>query len=130
MLAGLSSHFWTPDFTPAQAAARYRDYAEDLGGCTIAEVEVAIRDYRLKPKIPGKMKPFPGSDDLLEMIVANRKHRKDLERLGGPVKVDSRPLCWWSRPPEQWKPHWREEDIPEPSRETYYGLKAKRAGAR
>lgn len=128
MLAALSSHFWTPDFTPAQAAARYRDYAEDLGGCTIAEIEVAIREYRLKPKIPGKMKPFPGSDDLLELICANRKHRAQIERLGDPVKLDSRPLVWWSKPPEMWKPHWREDEIPETARETYYAIKAKRQG--
>lgn len=128
MLMALASHFWRPDFSPAQAAQMFKDYAEDLGGCTIAEIEVAIREYRLKPKIPGKMKPFPGSDDLLELICANRKHRAQIERLGDPVKLDSRPLVWWSKPPEMWKPHWREDEIPETARETYYAIKAKRQG--
>lgn len=127
MLAALASHFYRPDFTPAQAAQMYRDYAEDLGGCTIAEIEVAIREYRLRPKIPGKMKPFPGSDDLLELVIANRKHRAEVERLGNAVRVDSRPIYWWGQPRERWKPHWREEDIPEAAREVYYKLKEKRA---
>lgn len=127
MLTALAAHFWRPDLTPAQDARRYADYAEDLGGCTIAEIEVAIREYRLKPKIPGKMKPFPGSDDLLELVIANRKHRAEVERLGNAVHVDSRPLCWWTRPMDQWKPHWREEDIPEAARDVYYKLKAMRA---
>jgi hypothetical protein len=112
MLAGLSSHFWTPDYTPAQAAARFKDYCDDLGGCTIAEVEIAIRDYRLQPKIPGKMKPFPGTDDLLALVQANRKHRAELERLGKPVKVSSRPLMWWHRPIDRWNPEWQESDVP------------------
>lgn len=113
MLAGLSSHFWTPDFTPAQAAARFKDYTEDLGGCTVAEIEIAIRDYRLKPKIPGKMKPFPGTDDLLEIVQANRKHRRELDRK--PVKLqfgDSRPILWWMQAKQLWKPHWSESQVP------------------
>src|SRR5688572_22248535 len=60
MLGQLGSHFWRPDFTPAQVSHLIKDYAGDLASCTIPEIEVAIRDYRLQPKIPGKMKPFPG----------------------------------------------------------------------
>lgn len=112
MLMALASHFWRPDFSPAQAAQVFKDYADDLGGCTIAEIENAIRDYRLQPKIPGKMKPFPGSDDLLGLVVANRKHRADLERLGAPVKLVSRPIRWWSKPRSMWAAHWRECDVP------------------
>jgi hypothetical protein len=113
MLASLSSHFWTPDFTPAQAAARFKDYCEDLGGCTIQEVEIAIRDYRLRPKIPGKMKPFPGADDLLELVIANRKHRAELDRIGKPVAVRQyRPLMWWHKPLDHWNADWREHEVP------------------
>lgn len=112
MLAGLSSHFWTPDFTPAQAAARYRDYTDDLAGCTIAEIEVAIREYRLRPKIPGRMKPFPGSDDLLEIVQANRKHRREVENMGRPVRQESRPIWWWAQSRKLWQAHWRESEVP------------------
>lgn len=112
-MTALASHFWRPDFKPAQAAQMYKDYAEDLAGCTIAEVEVAIREYRLRPKIPGKMKPFPGSDDLLEIVRANRKHRQELDRIGKPAAVaDPRPLKWWFKPKGMWSAHWRESEVP------------------
>lgn len=128
MLTALSSHFWRPDFSPAQAAQMFKDYADDLAGCTIAEIEVAIREYRLKPKIPGKMKPFPGSDDLLGLIVANRKHREELTRIGPKVISGSRPNIWWTQPPYLWKSNWREEDIPKAEQPRFYALlKAKRA---
>lgn len=114
MLMALASHFWRPDFSPAQSAQMFKDYADDLGGCTIAEIELAIRDYRLKPKIPGKMKPFPGTDDLLELVQAHRKHRRDMERYA-PVRYqfgDSRPLMWWHIPKARWEAHWRESEVP------------------
>jgi hypothetical protein len=130
MLAGLSSHFWTPDFTPAQAAARFKDYTDDLGGCTVAEIEIAIRDYRLQPKIPGKMKPFPGTDDLLALVRAQRKHRADLAKVK-PAKLEygeTRPHMWWTKPPKLWQPHWQESEIPEAHREAFRRrMDAKRA---
>lgn len=129
MLVGLSSHFWTPDFTPAQAAARFKDYCDDLGGCTVAEIEIAIRDYRLQPKIPGKMKPFPGTDDLMALVRAQRKHRADMDKLK-PARTetgDSRPNMWWCKSKALWAPHWREDEIPARYREQYDIIKAKQA---
>lgn len=113
MLTQLSSHFWRPDFGPSQMAALFADYASDLGGCTIQEIEIAIRDYRLQPKIPGKMKPFPGSDDLLALVRAHRKHRAELERIGRPIAgLRSRPLMWWHKPLDHWNADWREHEVP------------------
>lgn len=109
MLMALASHYWRPDFSPAQAASLYSDFAEDLSDCLIAEIEVAIREYRRDPA----NKFFPKSADLRGIIGANRKHRKDLERLGNPIKdFDSRPHFWWGQRRQWWQPHWRESDIP------------------
>ena len=125
MLTALASHFWTPDFTPAQAAARFKDYTDDLADCTLVEIEVAIREYRLQPKIPGKFKPFPGSDDLRALVLADRKHRKEMDDLGPPIKNrESRPLRWWEQRRRFWKPHWTEDEIPAHERPTYDKLKA------
>ncbi len=107
-LTALSSHYWRPDFSPAQAGMLIADYCADLSACRVDEIEVACREYRLNPK----NQFFPKSAQLREIIFANRKHREELDKLGAPVKVDSRPIRWWSQSRKFWQPHWREADVP------------------
>ena len=45
-LIRLGSHYWTPDFTRAQANSLLADYLEDLAHCTITQLEVACREWR------------------------------------------------------------------------------------
>lgn len=109
MLAKLASHYWRPDFSPAQAASMTADYADDLGDCTIPEIEIAIIEYRRDPA----NQFFPKSAQLRAIIAANRKHRADLDRIGPPItSVQNRPICWWMKPRALWQPHWRESDVP------------------
>lgn len=46
MLMQLSSHYYRPDFSPAQAKSLIGDMVEDLAEYTIQDVEQAIRAYR------------------------------------------------------------------------------------
>jgi len=108
MLAQLASHYWRPDFSPAQAAGLTADYCEDLADCTVAEIEVAIRDYRRG----ADNQFFPKIGQLRDLIATDRKHRAELERLGKPVRVSSRPLMWWHRPKDRWNPEWAESQVP------------------
>lgn len=113
MLMRLASHYWRPDFSPNQVNEMLADYAADLGSCDLTEIEIAIAEYRRTPVTPGRLKVFPGSDILLALVLAHRKHRADLEKLGPPIKeFDSRPICWWMQPKTLWQPHWRESEVP------------------
>lgn len=108
ILTALSSHYWRPDFSPAQAASMIADYCEDLSACRVDEIEVAVREYRLD----SNNKFFPKSSDLRDIVFANRKHRAELDRIGNPVQVTSRPLKWWYRPKQRWNSDWLESDVP------------------
>lgn len=109
MLTALSSHYWRPDFSPAQAGSLIADYCEDLADCMVAEIEIAIREYRRS-----NQKFFPKIGQLRDIIAANRKHRADLEKVA-PAKLqfgDTRPIMWWRLPRALWQRHWRVSDIP------------------
>lgn len=108
ILTALSSHYWRPDFSPTQVGYLIADYCQDLAICRLDEIEIAIREYRLNPK----EKFYPKSSQLREIVFANRKHRKELERLGPKVTVLPRPIRWWDKPRSLWGAEWREEDIP------------------
>lgn len=106
MLTALSSHYWRPDFSPAQAAHLIADYCADLADCRLDELEVAIREYRRSEE-----KFFPKIAQLREIVFANRKHRRELSRIGQPVRTACRPIRWWDRPRDRWNADWREADI-------------------
>lgn len=108
MLTALSSHYWRPDFSPAQAAALIADYCEDLADCRLDELDVAIREYRR-----GDHKFFPKIGQLREIVFENRKHRHELAKLGAPLRhVKTRPIFWWSQSRKLWNSEWQESEVP------------------
>lgn len=110
MLMALASHYWRPDFSPSQAAQLVADFVEDLIEFPLAEIEIAILEYRRGAE--NEFFPKPGK--LRKIIIGNRSHRAQLERLGdGAGKRDTRPCRWWGINRRLWKPHWRESDVPE-----------------
>ena len=125
MLAKLASHYWRPDFSPAQSAALIADYADDLGDCRLTEIELAIRTWRMD----AKNQFFPKSAQLRALVLDYREHRAELDKMpptsGKWEFGDSRPYYWWQRQRRFWKPHWREEEIPEAHRANYARWKAK-----
>lgn len=127
MLARLATHYHRPDFGPAQVKLMILDFIEDLSDYTVAEIEIAVRDYRRNPE----NKFFPKTADLRETCTANRKERASAVGGGGPKLVpqfgESRPMRWWDKPKQLWRSHWREEEIPEAEQATYYARKAKLA---
>lgn len=125
MLTALSSHYWRPDFSPAQAALLIVDYCRDLADCTLLELDAAIADYRR-----GQEKFFPKIGDLRALVFASRKDFRDMERVGKraiPEFGDSRPALWWMQAPYLRRSPWRVEDIPAEHRAAFNArLAAKR----
>jgi hypothetical protein len=86
---------------------------DDLQEYRIPDIEIAIRDYRQLVTPPGKVKYFPDSGQLRGIIIANLKHRAEVERIGKPVTIrKSRPLMWWHKPLDHWNADWREHEVP------------------
>lgn len=81
------------------------DMAADLGDYTVAEVEVAIRRYRLD----ASKRFFPRAAELLALMpraVAETPTNPAAFEFG-----DSRPSGWEYSRKRYWKPHWRAEDL-------------------
>ena len=120
-LLQLGSHFWTPDFTRAQARALLADYLDDLGKFSINEVEVACRDWRRDVKNT----KFPRAAQICALIEQDRKDRRErkasTDKGFKPSAMDKRPypdgqsraILWWHLPRKLWKPEWRESDVPD-----------------
>jgi hypothetical protein len=132
MLMRLASHYYRPDFTPAQAAARMDDMVRDLEEFYSCDVDAAITNYRRDAKSKG----FPTSGVLRQLARDARFMREQPERAAssGNQRVkfefgDSRPQMWWTQNRILWKPHWREDEIPAEWRENYFTIKAKREKA-
>lgn len=123
MLIQLSSHYYRPDFTKAQAKSLIDDMVQDLACFQMQEVEVAIRRYRQD----AARKFFPRSADLRELVLADQRER----RAGAsgkrvqPQFGESRPLMWWKQERRLWRPQWRENEIPAEWKENYFALKLK-----
>lgn len=110
LLGRLAVHYYRPDFTPAAAKSMVEDMADDLGEFTLAEIEVAIRAYRLD----ASERFFPRSANLRELVLAERSARRE-SATGAECKIqfgESRPLMWWTKPKTLWARHWREGEIP------------------
>lgn len=125
-LLKLGSHYWTPDFTPAQAKHLLADYIEDLEAVTLAEVEIACRNWRRGVA----NKKFPRVAELLDGVQAYRRERaQEAQRRPQTASEYSdgmgRPLMWWYSSRALWKLHWRESDIPAHARPGYDAWKAK-----
>ena len=103
-LLQLGSHYWTPDFTPAQAKHLLADYLEDLALFGVREVEIACRSWRQDTK----NKRFPRAAELIQRIRDYRAPKSDNKKpaFGG------RPILWWMQPKEIWPLHWRETEVP------------------
>lgn len=87
------------------------DMAADLGDCTQAQVEVAIRKYRLD----ASKRFFPRSADLRDLVLEDCAQRRASTESRATIESEfgeSRPLMWWSLPKMLWKSHWRENEIP------------------
>lgn len=117
-LARMAIHFYRPDFTEQHAKLLIQDYVTDLSDLDTCDVETAIRTYRQAPPQPGKPKYFPDSATLRQLAVAAAKDRILMSRPLKPL-TDSRPIMWWLRPQESWKPNWRESDIPQDEMATF-----------
>lgn len=87
------------------------DYAEDMGHCTIAEIEVAVREYRRS----AENQFFPKVGQLLEIIMSNRKHRAEVGPSGPrlvPEFGKPRPTAWWMQAKQLWQADWKESEVP------------------
>jgi len=115
LLTQLASHYYRPDFTPAQAQALLTDLADDLAEFTIFDVENAIRDYRRDPA----ERFFPTSGKLRALAAQSRRERINSTSKPLPVSRDLRPLMWWLQPKRFWKSHWSADDIPPNERAGY-----------
>ena len=119
MLSKLAVHYYRPDFNEGQARSLIADMVQDLSEFSVGEIEAAIAAYRQAPPPPGKQKYFPDSGALRQLAAAERRHRQEVSERAPLCNFDSRPCAWWYQPKNRWKPHWREEDIPDDKREAY-----------
>lgn len=108
-LTALASHYYRPDFSPAQAQQLIADMVEDLEEFTIAEIEVAVRNYRRNPE----NRFFPRAADLRGLVLGDRKERRISASKPGivPEFGDHRPLAWETLPRRYWQPHWKADDL-------------------
>lgn len=130
MLSMLALNYYRPSFTEGQARQLINTMISDLEEFPLPEIDMAIKLYRQQPAAPGKDKFFPDISVLRNIIMVGQRERAALDRdqKGKPkIYQESRPLMWWFHRKRFWKPHWREEDIPEDRREQYETIKAKRA---
>lgn len=105
----------------------FADFVEDLTEFTVEEIETACRLYRQD----GTKQFFPKPGELRSVALKERSDRIAIERLGPPIKnFDSRPIMWWMRRREAWKPHWRESEIPAEEFPAYRKLQERGAAPR
>jgi hypothetical protein len=125
LLSRLAVHFYRPDFTENQAKSLILDMVEDLGEFAVCDVETAIREYRRDPEA----RFFPRSGELCKRCYQARYEREQADKRAattpeppgehhpvaqrGPEFGEFRPLMWWGLPKALWKPHWRDEEIPD-----------------
>lgn len=117
LLAKLAVHYYRPNFTENQAKSLIGDLVEDICEFSVAQIEVAIRQYRQA----ASSKYFPTSGQLREILFANKKHADEMATKwvgseGKPLVPqfgESRPHFWWMKPRQLWQVHWREDEIPE-----------------
>ena len=67
-LIRLGSHYWTPDFTRAQANSLLADYIDDLTDCTVTQLEVACREWRRN----AENTRFPRSAELVRAVFGSK----------------------------------------------------------
>lgn len=109
LLMKLGSHFWTPDFTPAQAKHLLKDYLEDLEKYRPMELDRFCRVWRTNPG----NKSFPKVGQVIQGLNSIRQDVTDAAAAGKRPKHVSRPLMWWHRPIDRWDASWRECDVPD-----------------
>jgi len=124
-LLRLGSHYWTPDFTPAQAKHLLADYIEDLESAFLPDLDAACAYWRRKPDA----KRFPKIGELLAIVSDRRRERMDTEKSSPSTFQfgESRPVMWWCLPPNIWKRHWHESEIPADQWDRYAFIKEKRS---
>lgn len=113
ILSRLAIHYYRPDFTEGQAKLLIADMVEDLREYSPDVVADACSEYRRK----ADSKFFPNSGTLRALALEIVKHRNEAAKKLRPLP-DSRPLCWWLKPRNQWKTHWHESEIPRDQRFT------------
>lgn len=103
-IAKLAVHYYRPDFTPEHAKLLFADFAEDLRDYPIDRIEDACRAYRRDPE--NRFFPTPG-----QLRAYIPKPPVDT----GPkvLPYSARPTAWWMMPREQWRPEWRDAEVPE-----------------
>lgn len=84
-LLQLGSHYWTPDFTPAQAELMLGDYIEDLADCRLQDLETACRAWRRN----FENKRFPRSSELLRSIFGEPSARARLPTFCGHPQLEA-----------------------------------------
>lgn len=108
MLMQLASHYYRPDFTPAQVAQLMADMVADLEEFNLAEVEVSVRHYRRD----AEKRFFPRAADLRDLILRERRDRAGTHgRQARPEFGDHRPLDWEYVRKRFWAKHWRADDL-------------------
>lgn len=106
ILLKLGSHFWTPDFTPAQAKHLLADYIEDLQKYRAPELVTFAHEWRTNPKNT----KFPRVGDVIAGLERNRADVTARAEFR-PISA-TRPLMWWHRPKDRWYADWSEDDVP------------------
>jgi len=108
LLSRLAVHYYRPDFTQSQSHLLIEDMLEDLQAYPVAEVEVAIRTYRLD----ASQKFFPRAASLIAIIDAERRHRAQVNKPRAQAEFgDSRPCDWEYTRKQFWEPHWHADDL-------------------
>lgn len=134
MLYRLIPHFPRIDLTQEQITSKFRDMTEDLAPYTLPEIDVAIRQFRTDPK----NKFYPGSGALIDLILRERRDRRDMARAPGtpgrtPFEFgDSRPSAWEYQRKRFWASHWSADDLNkarDPERRARYDAWLKRVKA-
>jgi hypothetical protein len=116
LLSRLAVHYFRPDFTEGHAKLLIEDYVQDLAGCSVADVEHAIKVYRTTPAPNGKSKYFPDVATLLQ-IASQKAQERAARQTAQRALPDSRPSFWWLQ--DHWKPHWQESEIPAEHADAY-----------
>lgn len=111
LLMRLAMNYYRPDFTEGQAKLMVKDMVGDLDTYHVNEIDVAIQKYRRD----ASNRFFPRSGQLIDLIEANRKERRELDRYASKpdTKGKSRPLMWWMKPKTMWDVSWRECEVPD-----------------
>lgn len=97
----------------------FNDFVQDLEEFDEPEIEMACKLCRQN----AKNKFFPKPGDLREIILAGRRERASIERIGvgnlderfykaNGYYPPARPIRWWQRPRELWGQGWHDSEIP------------------